>query len=314
MNKLIVAGVILTVLGTGSVGASLYFASQEPTMPPPSEQQVTKTREVPIQTQVPKTRDVTKQKTVVVKENVPFFKEDKAEKVMFGIQIEKGTEQWAYIEYAFRTDDPVKFVIRQPASSRKGDRRWMIGFTGSSSAQGAMRYYDFFLEYWHEYPDAYLCYYKNFGDTECAVTEKLNVDEYVILFNPAKLVNEDMVSRFKSQKIVKTSIWFSIQEYKNGEWQGIPLKTEEAKTIPYLEVYPFDHFEMRDFPKTTTYTEIETYYVTETVMTQEQYTETVVEQGEAPKKSFAQATIFLWSGVGVLFVAFVCVLAGGRRG
>jgi hypothetical protein len=307
MNKtIVIVGIIVAILGLGCVGGSLYTTTQTETY----TEMVPTTRDITVQEQVPKTREVEKQKTQTVRENVPMFKEKTEEKVIFDLQFSPGFEQWALVDYTFETKNAVKFVIKQPAISTKGQRYWYISFNGISTKDPTARMYRSYVTYYHERPNVYLCYYKNWEDDKCAKQENLNPDEFIIIFDPQKLENEEMRERFKTQKFVVSKLFFRIMENKGGEWQGIPLKSEDASKIPYLEVHLFDHYEMQNVQKLVTYKETETYYVTENVTKQEEYQKEETKTHEVKVRPYL---LGLWVGIGLLAVAIVLIALGSRK-
>jgi hypothetical protein len=316
MNRMMVAGIIVAIVGLACMGGSYYFLTQKgANVETPITEEVTKTREVPVQTQMPKTREVEKTKTIMVKENVPVFKEKIEDKITFEIQYNPGFERWTLTNYLFESGGPFKLVIKQPPSSKKGERRWYISFNGISTTSKEITNYTPFLIYENEYPNASLCYLKNWGDENCTKIENLDPHEYVIVFDPQKLENEEMKDRFAQQKTVKVTIFHTIDEMKGGTWEPYNFKSTDAPTMAYLELHLFDHYESKDVPKTITTKETETYYVTETIMKQETYTENVPVTTAGKKilnMSQRPHVVLLGAGIVLLIISVILVFLGTR--
>jgi hypothetical protein len=310
MNKLVIVGIILVILGVAGVGASFITAPKTESF----TEMVPATRDITVQEQVPKTREVEKQKTQTVRENVPFFEKRIVETVKFEIQSEPQLAPWAPWDYRFESSDPVEFVIKQPAHSRKGELRWTIQFTAKAKVNvvgsfGQATYNDPFTAYFHESPEAYICQYKIMGESDC-IRENVKPNEYTIIIDPLKLVNDEMRERFKTQKTVNVKIFFSSWEMKSGEWSPIPLTSTDALKIPYLEVHLFDHYEMQNVQKLVTYKETETYYVTENVTKQEEYQKEETKTHEVTVRPYG---LGLWVSIGLLAAAVVLIALGSRK-
>lgn len=125
MNKMVVVGVILVILGLGGLGVSFISTTNTETYKEtvPAEEEVTKVREVPVETQMPKTREVEKQRIETVTEKIPVWQENM--KTTKFITESKGAT--AFIsDFEINTDKPMKFVVKNPIKPEINSKLYMI--------------------------------------------------------------------------------------------------------------------------------------------------------------------------------------------
>jgi len=320
MNKLIVVGVIVAILGFGSVGASFYSLTQTEAYKEtvPTEEEVIKTREVPVESQVPKTREVEKTKMVSATEKVPVWS-DKKEEIKLQAQ-ELGATMYNLLPIEIRTDSPIRVLVKNPIKSETNTRYYSVIF-GFGSYEWSGWTIGYSTYQYRNYPtDSWGCYWntekiKATNEWECK-GEKVKYDyktnEFV--FDPVLSDFPGFTGKVGRDKI-KIKIYINVYEYKFGEWEQVYLANLPYNSLPYLEFYYASSYETKTVQKPVTTKETETYYVTETIMKQETYTEKVTANKEVEKtREISQKpySILLWVGIGLLIVGAALIFFGSR--
>ena len=308
MNKLVIVGIILVILGAAGVGASFITAIKTESY----SEMVPATRDITVQEQVPKTREVEKTKTQMVRENAPVWS-DKAQQIKFSV-LEKPLSTLASIAINIKTAKPMRIIVRNPIQSEINKKRYDVAITFGNYQYTGITYHYALFTYQNDARECLGCYYdttkeREEGKWECiGEQDKYNYKDNEFIFDPERADWPQGADISKGE--IKVTFFIEVYEYISNDWERVYLTGMQYNLVPYLEIYYPDHYETQNVQKLITYKETETYYVTENVTKQEEYQNEETKTREVTVRPYG---LGLWVGIGLLALAVVLIALGSRK-